>query len=76
MMENQVTVWVNSQLHLDHDGKVLALKSVEYNAGVCARDGKIEWKAGEAEKVKLRKYPVSEINGYIYVWVHAMEEYR
>jgi hypothetical protein len=24
----------------------------------------------------LRKYPVSEINGYIYVWVHAMEEYR
>jgi hypothetical protein len=64
------------KLYLDHDGKALALKSIEYNAGLCAHDGNIEWKTGEAEKVKLRKYPVSEVNGYIYVWIHAMEEYQ
>jgi hypothetical protein len=48
MTENQATVLVINQLHLDHDGKELALKSVEYNADVCSRDGKIEWKSGEA----------------------------
>jgi cholesterol 7-desaturase len=38
--------------------------------------GRSNGRLGEAEKVKLRRYPVSEVNGYIYVWVHAMEEYR
>ena len=26
--------------------------------------------------MQLRKYPVSEINGFIYVWIHAMAEHQ
>lgn len=39
--ENLVIALVLNQLHLDHDGKVLELKSIEYNAGLCEKDGKI-----------------------------------
>lgn len=24
----------------------------------------------------MRKYPVSEVNGYIYIWVHALDEFK
>jgi len=52
------------------------LKTVEYNADMCARDGKLEWKSGKPEKTSLRKFPVSEVNGYIYIWIHAMVEHQ
>lgn len=26
--------------------------------------------------IRLRKYPVSEVNGYIYVWIHALAEHQ
>ena len=28
------------------------------------------------EETRLRKYPVSEVNGFIYVWIHAMPEHQ
>lgn len=40
-MGSRGSVWVGNCLCLDHDGKGLFLKSVEYNEGLCERDGKI-----------------------------------
>ena len=61
---------------VDHDGKPLPLKSCEYNAEIAQPNGKIDWKQFEAEIPTLRKFPISELNGYIYVWIHAMKEHQ
>jgi phenylpropionate dioxygenase-like ring-hydroxylating dioxygenase large terminal subunit len=45
---------------------------VEYNDDLCKKDGKLVWKEGKPEKISLRKYPIKELNGYIYVWIHAV----
>ncbi len=57
----------------DHDGNPLNLKSIEYNDDVAKKDGKLEWKEKKPEKATLRKYPIEEVNGYIYIWVHALK---
>lgn len=46
---------------------------MEYNEEMCGKEGKLKWKEGSKERVALRKYPVSELNGYIYVWISAAE---
>ena len=61
--------------YVDHNGKPVPGKAVEYNDDFCEKGGKLEWKKYESENVKLRKYPVCEMNGYIYVWIHAMPEH-
>jgi cholesterol 7-desaturase len=65
-----------SCLHPDHDGKVLSLKSIEYSDDLGKKDCKHEFKEGAAEVPTLRKYPVVEMNTYIYIWIHALEEHQ
>ena len=61
---------------VDHDGKPLVLKSIEYkDETIGKKDCKFEWKENAPEVPTLKKYPLVEMNGYIYVWIHAMEEH-
>ena len=62
-------------INIDHDGKPIKGKTVEYNDNFCEKGKKLEWDRTESESIKLRKYPVCEMNGYIYVWIHALPEY-
>ena len=43
-MERQDYVWVSYKNNLDHDGKPIKGKSVEYNDDFCEKGKKFEWK--------------------------------
>lgn len=47
------------------------LKSVEYGDGFGSKECKSpSWKK-DSGYAKQRKYPTKELNGFIYVWIHA-----
>lgn len=49
----------------------MMLKSVEYGDDLGSKDCKtLEWKRGEGY-AKQRKYPVKDLNGFIYLWIHS-----
>lgn len=47
--------------------------NVEYNEDFCEKGKKLNWVKKEGTTATLRKYPVCEMNGYVYIWIHAME---
>ena len=48
--------------------------NVEYNDDMGSAGCKgVEWKHGQEENARLRKYHVRELNGFIYVWLHVDE---
>jgi hypothetical protein len=59
--------------NIDYDGKPTKGLNVEYNDDFCEKGQKLNWIRKDEENIKLRKYPVCEMNGYIYVWIHAVE---
>ena len=61
---------------VDHDGKPIEAKLCSYNEDLGERGKQLKWVEKEKEEVRLRKYPVCEMNGFIYVWIHAMEEHQ
>lgn len=64
-------VWVFFWINLDHDGKPVMTKSIEYNDDFGSKDcTKVNWKEGK-DYVKQRKYVTKEINTFIYVWIHS-----
>jgi hypothetical protein len=57
----------------DNDGKPVRGLNVEYNPDMCEKGKKLVWMRKEDQEIKLRKYPLCELNGHIYVWIHALE---
>jgi cholesterol 7-dehydrogenase len=56
---------------LDHDGKPVMAKTIEYNDDFANADCKhVSWKEG-SETPKQRKFATKEINTFIYVWIHS-----
>ena len=60
-------------IKVDHDNKPMKLKAIEYNDCLGKKGSTLEWKETAAEIPTLRKYPIVEMNGYLYVWIHALE---
>ena len=60
----------------DHDGKPIEAKLCSYNEDLGEQGKQLKWLEKEKEEVRLRKYPVCEMNGFIYVWIHAMQEHQ
>lgn len=66
----------DSGLCVDYDGKPVEMQSCEYNQDLGEKGTKLKWKQEDNVYAKLRKYPVCEMNGFIYVWIHALEKYQ
>ena len=58
--------------YADYNGKPMEVFNVEYNEDFCEKGKKLDWVKKEGTTATLRKYPVCEMNGYVYVWIHAM----
>lgn len=55
----------------------MEVMNVQYNDDFCEKGKKLNWiKDDKTTTTSLRKFPVAECNGYIYVWIHAMEEHQ
>lgn len=61
---------------VDYNGKPMEVESVEYNPDFCEKGKKLSWVRKADKTATLRKYPSCEMNGYVYVWIHAMEEHQ
>ena len=63
-------------LCVDYNGKPMEVFNVEYNEDFCEKGKKLNWVKKPETTANLRKYPVCELNGYVYVWIHAMEQHQ
>lgn len=52
------------------------MDNCEYNDDLGEKGVKLQWKEKKSVSAKLRKYVTCEMNGYIYVWIHALEEHQ
>ena len=58
---------------VDHNNEPIVATNCEYNEELGQKGVKLKWTEKKNQQVKLRKYPVCELNGFVYVWIHAME---
>jgi cholesterol 7-dehydrogenase len=70
MMAKLVPVLVFPLIMSDHNKKPLRGISAEYDESIGSRDSKVVFHKCETD-IKLRKYPVRELNHLVHVWIHS-----